>query len=96
MAAATAISLPAPVGAPAIPVISSSRKTRPVARASLASFTPNNLGTLRKLNSVLFPIRYSEKFYREVLEPELEDFGKLSRFLRVAAGRQLTLRSLLQ
>jgi hypothetical protein len=83
MATATAIPLPPQVAAPTIPVISSSRKaTRPVARLSLASLTPNNLGTLRKLNSVLFPIRYSEKFYREVLEPELEEFCKLSRCIR--------------
>jgi hypothetical protein len=46
-------------------------------RISFASITPNNLGTLRKLNSVLFPIRYSEKFYQDVLLPELEDFCKL-------------------
>ncbi|KAF7361730.1 N-alpha-acetyltransferase 50 [Mycena venus] len=30
--------------------------------SSFASLTPNNLGTVRKLNSVLFPIKYSEKF----------------------------------
>ncbi|KAG8733795.1 hypothetical protein FRC11_002245 [Ceratobasidium sp. 423] len=73
------MSLPSSVGGSAIPATISSRKaTRPVARVSLASLTPNNLGTLRKLNSVLFPIRYSEKFYREVLEPELDEFCKLS------------------
>jgi hypothetical protein len=79
MAAAT-LSLPphAQVAATLMPVAPSTRKTRPVARVSLASLTPNNLGTLRKLNSVLFPIRYSEKFYRQVLEPELEEFCKLS------------------
>jgi len=52
----------------------SSKKT---GRISFASITPNNLGTLRKLNSVLFPIRYTEKFYQDVLLPELEDFCKL-------------------
>jgi hypothetical protein len=30
------------------------------------------------LNSVLFPIKYSEKFYSEILLPEVEDFCKLS------------------
>lgn len=40
--------------------------------------TPNNLGTVRKLNSVLFPIKYSERFYRDILQPEAEDFCKLS------------------
>ncbi|ELU37113.1 acetyltransferase (GNAT) family domain-containing protein [Rhizoctonia solani AG-1 IA] len=75
MATAAAMPIPTPAGATAIPATISSRKTaRPAARISLASLTPNNLGTLRKLNSVLFPIRYSEKFYKEVLEPELDEF----------------------
>ncbi|KAI0320912.1 N-acetyltransferase NAT13 [Amylostereum chailletii] len=52
-------------------------KARP-ARVSFASLTPNNLGTVRKLNSVLFPIKYSEKFYGEILAPEVEDFCKLA------------------
>ncbi|THG99372.1 hypothetical protein EW026_g2954 [Hermanssonia centrifuga] len=51
--------------------------TRLPPRVSFASLTPNNLGTVRKLNSVLFPIKYSEKFYNDILQPELEDFCKL-------------------
>ena len=47
------------------------------ARVSFASLTSNNLGTVRKLNSVLFPIKYSEKFYQDILLPEVEDFCKL-------------------
>jgi hypothetical protein len=47
-------------------------------KVSFASLTQNNLGTVRKLNSVLFPIKYSEKFYSEILLPEVEDFCKLS------------------
>ncbi|KEP49961.1 GNAT family acetyltransferase [Rhizoctonia solani 123E] len=87
MAAATTMSLSPSVGATAIPAAISSRKAaRPVARVSLASLTPNNLGTLRKLNSVLFPIRYSEKFYREVLEPELDEFCKLIYYNDVPVG----------
>ncbi|KDN47221.1 hypothetical protein RSAG8_03700, partial [Rhizoctonia solani AG-8 WAC10335] len=87
MAAATTVSLPSSVGVSAIPATISTRKpTRPVARISLASLTPNNLGTLRKLNSVLFPIRYSEKFYREVLEPELDEFCKLIYYNDVPVG----------
>ncbi|KAH7322282.1 acyl-CoA N-acyltransferase [Rhizoctonia solani] len=66
--------------------MSSRKAARPVARISLASLTPNNLGTLRKLNSVLFPIRYSEKFYREVLEPELDEFCKLIYYNDVPVG----------
>ncbi|KAL9711629.1 N-acetyltransferase 5 [Leucoagaricus gongylophorus] len=53
-------------------------KTSP--RVSFASMTPNNLGTVRKLNSVLFPIKYSERFYRDILQPEAEDFCKLIYF----------------
>ena len=34
-------------------------------------------GTVRKLNSVLFPIKYSEKFYGDILKPEVEEFCKL-------------------
>jgi len=39
--------------------------------------TPNNVGTLRKLNSVLFPVSYSDKFYRQVLDDYLADYCKL-------------------
>ena len=46
-------------------------------RVTFSSITPNNLGTVRKLNSVLFPIRYGEKFYKDILLPEVEDFCKL-------------------
>lgn len=45
---------------------------------TFASLTQNNQGTVRILNSVLFPIKYSEKFYTEILSPEVEDFCKLS------------------
>jgi len=46
-------------------------------KIALSSITPSNLGTLRKLNSVIFPVKYSEKFYKDVLLPEAEDFCKL-------------------
>jgi len=55
-------------------------------RVSFASLTPNNLGTVRKLNSVLFPIKYSEKFYQDILLPEVEDFCKLVYFNDVPVG----------
>jgi N-alpha-acetyltransferase 50 len=47
-------------------------------KVTFASLTQNNLGTVRRLNSVLFPIKYSEKFYSEILSPEVENFCKLS------------------
>lgn len=62
--------------------------TKP-ARVSFASITPNNLGTVRKLNSVLFPIKYSEKFYQDVLLPEAEDFCKLGRLVDKNFQRRL-------
>ena len=46
-------------------------------RISFSSINHNNLGTVRKLNSVLFPIRYSEKFYNDILATDIEDFCKL-------------------
>ncbi|KAF5351788.1 hypothetical protein D9756_007539 [Leucocoprinus leucothites] len=59
-------------------------KTSP--RVSFASITSNNLGTVRRLNSVLFPIRYSEKFYRDILLPEAEDFCKLVYYNDIPVG----------
>ena len=80
----------------------SSPSQRSSSRVSLASLTPNNLGiaafslsatcadivpgTVRKLNSVLFPIKYSEKFYQDVLLPEAEEFCKLSASRSLSAG----------
>ena len=58
------------------PITSSKLTLSP--KVTFASLTQNNLGTVRKLNSVLFPIKYSEKFYSEILLPEVEEFCKLS------------------
>ncbi|THH19951.1 hypothetical protein EW146_g1302 [Bondarzewia mesenterica] len=58
----------------------------PSARVSFASLTPNNLGTVRKLNSVLFPIKYSEKFYQDILLPEAEEFCQLVYYNDVPVG----------
>ncbi|KAL0956367.1 hypothetical protein HGRIS_002515 [Hohenbuehelia grisea] len=60
--------------------------TNSKSRVSFASLTPNNLGTVRKLNSVLFPIKYSEKFYQDVLLPEVEDFCKLVYYNDIPVG----------
>ena len=61
-------------------------------RVSFAPITPNNLGTVRKLNSVLFPIKYSEKFYKDILLPEVEDFCQLGAYFcaLLRAFRHLT------
>ncbi|KAF8894066.1 acyl-CoA N-acyltransferase [Infundibulicybe gibba] len=55
-------------------------------RVSFASLTHNNLGTVRKLNSVLFPIKYSERFYKDILAQEHEPFCKLVYYNDVPVG----------
>lgn len=52
------------------------------ARISLGDLTPNNIGQLRALNKVLFPVNYSDKFYKEVLE--VEEFAKLGKLCECA------------
>ncbi|GES88613.1 N-alpha-acetyltransferase 50 isoform X1 [Rhizophagus clarus] len=47
-------------------------------RVALGEITPNNLGQLKKLNTVLFPVQYSEKFYKDVLE--VGEFAKFAYF----------------
>ncbi len=32
---------------------------------------------MRKLHAVVFPIKYSERFYADILKPEVEEFCKL-------------------
>ena len=53
---------------------------RPVDRVSFSSINNNNLGTVRVLNTTLFPVRYSEKFYKDIVRPEVEEFCKLGRY----------------
>lgn len=60
---------------------------RQTPKIGLSSITPSNLGTLRKLNSVIFPVKYSEKFYKDVLLPEAEDFCKLGEIVDLVALR---------
>jgi len=55
-------------------------------KIDFSSINPNNLGTLRKLNQVLFPIKYSEKFYKDVLLPEHEDYCKLIYYNDIPVG----------
>lgn len=44
-------------------------------------------GTLRKINSVVLPIVYSEKFYKQdVLDATLDDINKLGKFTHCAGG----------
>ncbi|THG93126.1 hypothetical protein EW145_g8462 [Phellinidium pouzarii] len=50
---------------------------RPAERISFFSVNANNLGTVRVLNSTLFPVNYSDRFYRDILLPDVEDFCKI-------------------
>jgi len=51
-------------------------------RIGLGDLTVNNLGQLKRLNSVLFPITYDKKFYDEMLE--VGEFAKISTCLKLA------------
>lgn len=51
-------------------------------RIELTNLTPNNIGQLRKLNSVLLPVRYSEAFYKDTLSEERRDVCKLGEYAR--------------
>ncbi|PWN52286.1 hypothetical protein IE53DRAFT_378269 [Violaceomyces palustris] len=55
-------------------------------RIDVADLTPNNLGQLRKLNTVLFPIPYSERFYKDALSPDVASICKLGLFNDIAVG----------
>jgi hypothetical protein len=46
----------------------------------LADLTPNNIGQLRKINSVLFPVRFGDKWYKDALGEDAKEickFGEL-------------------
>jgi hypothetical protein len=45
-------------------------------RIDVADLTPNNIGQLRKLNAALFPVRFGEKWYKDVLSKEVSDICK--------------------
>jgi len=55
-------------------------------KVDFSPVNPNNIGTLRKLNSVLFPIKYSDRFYKDVLLPEHEDYCQLIYYNDIPVG----------
>ena len=59
------------------PMSSATGSGKTPARVTFSYLTPNNLGVVRKLNSVLFPVKYAEKYYKDILAPEVEDFCQL-------------------
>lgn len=56
------------------------------ARVTFSCLTPNNIGVVRKLNSVLFPVKYAEKYYKDILAVEVEEFCKLVYFNDIPVG----------
>ncbi|KAF9653195.1 N-acetyltransferase NAT13 [Thelephora ganbajun] len=56
------------------------------ARVTFSYLTSNSLGVVRKLNSVLFPVKYSEKYYKEILAPEVEEFCQLVYYNDIPVG----------
>jgi ribosomal protein S18 acetylase RimI-like enzyme len=73
-------------GGSALQTLKPSRANTYGPRISISSVTPNNIGTLRKLNGVIFPVSYSDKFYKDVLLPEAEDFCKIVYYNDIPVG----------
>ena len=81
-------SFPRPVTAGFMSSPTSSGKTPE--RVTFSYLTPNNLGVVRKLNSVLFPVKYAEKYYKEILAPEVEEFCQLGeRVPSITSGKSV-------
>ncbi|KAK8853361.1 hypothetical protein IAR55_004065 [Kwoniella newhampshirensis] len=62
------------------------KEVKPNVKVTLTSLTVHNSGTLRKLNSVVIPIVYSDKFYKDVLDPTLDDVNKLIYYADIPVG----------
>ncbi|OCF34217.1 acetyltransferase [Kwoniella heveanensis BCC8398] len=65
---------------------SSKKEVKPKVKVTLTSLTVNNAGTLRRINSVVIPIVYSDKFYKEVRDPLLDDVNKLIYYADIPVG----------
>ncbi|GAA5870831.1 hypothetical protein JCM3774_001688 [Rhodotorula dairenensis] len=65
------------------------KRIRVPPRVNLSSVTANNLGTVRKLHNVLFPINYDSKFYSSLTDDRLhhpEDYCKLIYYQDLPVG----------
>ncbi|KAG0433104.1 hypothetical protein HPB47_020223 [Ixodes persulcatus] len=57
-------------------------------RIELGDVTPHNINQLKRLNQVVFPVSYNDKFYKDVLEAgELAKLGTCSRPAKSRQGR---------
>ena len=51
-------------------------------KIELGDVTPHNIKQLKRLNQVVFPVSYNDKFYKDVLEAgELAKLGKFMKYL---------------
>uniref|UniRef100_A0A8C9FJA7 N-alpha-acetyltransferase 50 n=1 Tax=Pavo cristatus TaxID=9049 RepID=A0A8C9FJA7_PAVCR len=50
----------------------------------LGDVTPHNIKQLKRLNQVIFPVSYNDKFYKDVLE--VGELAKLAYFNDIAVG----------
>ncbi|GMK57079.1 hypothetical protein CspeluHIS016_0309190 [Cutaneotrichosporon spelunceum] len=66
--------------------VNGARRVAPKPKVTLTSLTVNNAGTLRRINSVVLPIAYSERFYKDVLDPSLDDVNKLVYYADIPVG----------
>ena len=53
-------------------------------RVDLGDITPHNLKLLKKVNAVVFPVVYHDKFYKDVLEAG--DLAKLAYYNDIVVG----------
>jgi len=53
-------------------------------RIDLGDITPHNIKQLKKLNSVVFPVSYNDKFYKDVLE--VGELAKLAYYNDIVVG----------
>ncbi|KAF8965344.1 N-alpha-acetyltransferase 50 [Entomortierella lignicola] len=72
---------------PAIEMDSTTNADKPKSaafRVGLGDVTVNNLGQVKRLNSILFPIVYNASFYKEILE--VGEFAKIVYFNDICVG----------
>merc|ERR1712062_93316 len=62
----------------------STKKECPYTRIDLGDVTPHNIKLLKKVNQVVFPIVYHDKFYKDVLESG--EYAKLAYYNDVVVG----------
>ncbi|XP_014400875.1 N-alpha-acetyltransferase 50 isoform X1 [Myotis myotis] len=55
-----------------------------ISRIELGDVTPHNIKQLKRLNQVIFPVSYNDKFYKDVLE--VGELAKLAYFNDIAVG----------